>query len=95
MNSYRKGALVRVTGTFKTNAGALLDPTAVRFAYQIDEGATTTLLYGTDTAVVRDSVGVYHFDIDAAASGSYFYRWYSTGTGQAAAEDHFYVESHF
>lgn len=81
--SYQVGDLVRVTGTFTTAAGVATDPTAVFAEYKDPSGNTTELEYPADAALVKDSTGVYHIDIDADEAGSWFYRFYSTGTGQA------------
>ena len=90
-NPYDKGDLVRVSAAFTTAAGAALDPTVVKCQVQTPAGTATTYTYGTDAALVKDSTGAYHLDIDAATSGEWCYRWYSTGTGQAAAEGRFSV----
>jgi len=91
INRYDKGSLVRVTGTFTTIAGAAVDPTVVKFDYYPPATTVTTLIYGTDGALVRDGPGIYHVDVSASATGLLNYRFYSTGTGQAAAEGKFQV----
>ena len=53
--------------------------------YKDPSGNTTSLTYGVDAALVKDSTGVYHVDVDADEVGWWHYRVYSTGTGQAAA----------
>jgi hypothetical protein len=53
----------------------------------------TTYTYGVDVAVVKDSTGNYHIDIDANAAGTWHARWFSTGTGQAAEEMEFFVNN--
>jgi hypothetical protein len=91
---YDLGDLVRVTFTFKDASGVVADPSVVRFEWKLEQGGTpTAFLY--PTGIVKDSTGVYHYDIDASAEGTYFYRAWSTGTGQAAAEDSFFVKSNF
>jgi len=92
-NTYDTGDLVRVTGTFTTAAGVALDPTALYLKYKNPAGTVTTLTYGVDAAVVKDSTGVYHVDISATTAGVWMYRWYSTGTGQAAEEHWFTVNA--
>lgn len=91
MNIYDVGDLVKVSAVFSDEYGSAIDPAEVRLAYRTPAGVTTTLLYGTDAAVVRDSVGTYHANINATAAGTWRYRWFSSGTGQAAEEDKFYV----
>ena len=85
--SYNVGDLIRTTGTFTNADGTATDPTAVFAAYGDPSGNTTTLEYGVDVALVRDSTGNYHVDIDADEAGRWYYRFYSTGTGQASSEN--------
>ena len=89
-NAYDIGDVVRCTGTFAAS-GANVNPAAVMFKVKTPAGVTTTYTYGTDAALVRDATGVYHVDVDAATAGEYAYRFWSTGTGQAAAEGQFWV----
>ena len=93
-NEYPLGSLVRATGTM-TNVitGLVYDPSVVRCQYRDPDGNLTSLLYGTDAALVKSSTGVYYVDIDADTPGSWYYRFYSTGSGsaQAAAETEFIV----
>jgi uncharacterized protein YfaS (alpha-2-macroglobulin family) len=96
INEYDKGDSVRCRATFKNSSAALIDPTVVRFKYKDPSGNVATLVYGTDASLVKDSDGHYHVDVDADQSGTWFYRFESTGTGQAADEGTFEVsESHF
>ena len=90
-NFFQVGDLVRVTGTFTTLAGAATDPTAVFFSYKTPAGVTTTLTYGVDAALVKSSTGVYYVDVNVTAAGNWYYRFYSTGTGQTADESYFSV----
>jgi len=90
-NGYQIGDLVRIAGIFTNAAGTAVDPTAVLAKYKTPAGVITTLTYGVDVALVRDSVGNYHVDINAASEGRWRYRFYSTGTGQAANEEDFIV----
>lgn len=89
-NAYDIGELVRCTGTF-ASSGTPVNPAAVMCNVKAPSGTVTTYTYGTDAALVRDSTGVYHVDVDAAQAGEYKYRFWSTGTGQAAAEEMFVV----
>ena len=85
-NTYDKGDLVRCSGAFTDGAGDAIDPVTVVFKYKDPGGNVTTLTYGTDAALKRSSVGNYYVDVDANASGSWYYRFESTGSGQAADE---------
>ena len=90
-NMYDIGDLVRVGTTFKNSADTLIDPTAVYVKYRTPAGVTTTLTYGVDAALVRDSLGTYHADVSITETGTWHYRWYSTGTGQGSEEHYFEV----
>ena len=88
------GELVRVPGIFlNSNGSAVIDPTVVMFDYHaVALSLTTTYTYGSDAAIVKDSTGRYHVDVNTnEGSGDYFYRFYSTGTGQATGAGEFYV----
>lgn len=96
MASYDNGDLVRVTGTFTNTSGTKINPAAVYFKIMTPEGTVTTYQYGVDGQVVRSATGIYYCDVDANEPGTWRYRWYSTGSGQAAAEGEFTVpESRF
>ena len=96
LGSFDYGDLVRCTGTYTDSAGTALDPTVVGMQYKNPSGTVTSLVYLTDAALVRSSTGIYYVDINANATGKWRVRWYSTGTGQAAEQEEFYVEaSHF
>lgn len=95
MTTYDLGDLVRLAATFRSADGALQDPTTVAFKHQSPSGAVTTLVYGTDDAVKRDSIGSFHVDVSADTEGEWKIRCESTGTGQAAAESRFFVKTSF
>ena len=95
-NAYDQKDLVRCTATWTNSAGVNVDPTAVIFKFMNPAGTITTYTYGVDAALVKEETGVYHVDIDASASGTWYYRFESTGTGQAADEAQFEIyESEF
>lgn len=89
--SYDLGDLVRVSGAFTTAAGVAQDPSVVKCSVRSPAGVVTTYTYGTDPELMKDSTGNYHIDVSAATIGTYYYRWFSTGTGQAADEGWFEV----
>ncbi|MGH6718759.1 MAG: hypothetical protein ACREER_05525 [Alphaproteobacteria bacterium] len=91
--TYDEGQLVRLTGTFTTLAGAAHDPTTVKVRWKAPDGAATIKQYGVDGEVVRDSLGVFHVDVNANAQGTWPYRWEATGVGQAAKEGEFFVRA--
>lgn len=90
-NRYHLGDLVRVSGVFTNAVGTAVNPTVVNLSFRNPSGNETTYIYGTDAALVKDSTGNYHVDIDADEAGIWHYRWWSTGTGQAAEAVKFIV----
>lgn len=100
INEYDLGDLVRCSnsdippfnGTPFTNvAGTVIDPAAVFFQVKNPSGVVTAYTYGTDVELVKVSTGIYYVDVDANMSGTWWYRLYSTGSGQAADERSFTV----
>ncbi len=85
------GDLVRVSVEFRNTSGDLADPTAVNMSQRTPAGVTTTYIYSTDAELVKDSTGKYHVDVSASEAGVWYYRFFSTGTGQAAEERQFKV----
>src|SRR5689334_12331883 len=82
------GDRVRCTGTVSQQDGTPTTPSVVKGWYKNPAtGTVTTLQYGVDTALVQDSTGVYHFDLDVDVVGRWFFGFYSTGTGKAASDD--------
>lgn len=95
MSDYVVGELIRVSASFVNAAGAAADPSVVGLKYKNSEGTQVNLVYGTDVALVKDSVGHYHADLDANQAGTWKWYFYSTGTGQAADKGSFTVEEEF
>ena len=91
MNSYDVGDVVRCSGAFANSAGTAVDPTAVLCKVRKPDGTITTFTYGVDAALVKAAVGSYYLDVEATAAGVWYYRFYSTGVGQAAGETSFRV----
>lgn len=90
MNHYVLGNGVRLNGVFAIQ-GADTDPTTTTFKIERPGGAVTTLVYGVDAALAKDSVGHYHVDYAPATVGVYAYRFQGVGACVAAAEAEFDV----
>ncbi len=90
-NTYDVGDRVRVSASFADEVAAPSDPSPVRLLYRDPAGAVTTLVYGTDSELVRDGVGAYHADLDADAAGTWHYRAEGEESPQAAGEARFQV----
>lgn len=92
------GDVVRVSTTpgFKNAAGALVDPTVVRLRWRVfSDGDDTTWVYGVDSEIVRDSIGLYHGDIPVTVKGTHYFRWEGTGAVTAAEESSFLSVTRF
>ena len=84
---YDVGTLVKISVTV-TVSGTLTDATTMVASVRDPNGAVTT------PAVVHDSVGLYHANVDTTggAAGQWWYAFRGTGTAQGAEEDFFTVE---
>lgn len=89
-NVYAKDSLVRVSSEF-TVSSVDTDPTTVKCFYKDPNNVVTTLVYGTDAALVKDSTGKYHVDIQASIAGNWWYRFEATGSVVAANEAEFVI----
>ena len=91
MNQYDVGDMVRCTGAFANSAGVAVDPAAVFCKVRKPDGTVTLYTYGADAALVKAAAGSYYVDVSTTAPGVWYYRFYSTGVGQAAGETAFRV----
>ncbi len=93
-NEYTSGQLVNIGCTF-TVSGVVTDPTKVQASFRYETATATTYTYptaaATDAALVRDSTGVFHFNITAVSAGKYHYRFQGWTACQAAMEGDFTV----
>ena len=81
------GDLARFSVTFTDTAGVPADPTTVQLRLLHPDGVeVTTLVYGTDAAVIHDDTGSYHVDYLLDTIGYWHWRWEGTGLVQAAVE---------
>ena len=76
---YAKGTLVYVRVNFTQN-GNSADPDVVHLRFRSPRQARTLWIYGIDAAIVKDSTGVYHADLDTTpAAGTWRYHWEGNG----------------
>lgn len=109
-DTFTTGNLVRCRGAFTTRAltaaeladfrtdgtlpaGVGTDPTTVSFDYRVSGGATSTDAYPAN--IVKQATGSYYRDLDTNTDGEWEFRFYSTGTGQAAADHAYLAKSRF
>ena len=82
---------VRIVGTFRDSNGALIDPTLIQFTLTTPpiygQAQTQVLTFKKDAALVRDSIGQYHFDLLVNFTGIANFRWASLANGQEAADE--------
>lgn len=97
MSQINPGDMVRVSTLpgFTNDAGALADPTTVTLRWRVAGGTETAWVFGVDSQVVRDSIGLYHADIPVVAVGLHYFRWEGTGTVVAAEEGTFSATTWF
>ena len=86
MAVYDKGDRVRLSAAFTNLSDVATDPTTVVVKIKDPSGNVATSTYGVDAAVVKDSTGNYHIDLDIDESGIWHHRWTGTGTIVAAGE---------
>lgn len=86
MADYDKGDVLRVTGVYANAAGTPIDPSVVKFSFKDPAGTITTYTYPTDVQLVRLSQGTFYADVHFTASGWWWCRHWSTGTGEASEE---------
>ncbi len=92
-SKYEKGDEVRCSGVFTNLSDVAIDPTAVLFEVKSPGGVTTSYTYGVDAELVKNSTGNYHVLVDGNEVGRWFYRFHSTGNGQAADEGEFVIKT--
>lgn len=88
--SYTKGALVRCWSYFDQE-GRRVNPDTVTAKVKTPGGTTTTYTYPATVDI--DNEGVYSVNVSATIAGRWYYRFESTGTGQAAKEGAFDVKA--
>lgn len=92
VHNYDLGDLVQVSGEFTDpDTGDHIDPDVVKVTIRKPNRTLTTYIYGTDAEVVQDATGRYSLNVDTDAPGTWYYRWWSTGDGQASGEGNFEV----
>jgi hypothetical protein len=65
--------------------GAFIDPPTV-VLYVIDPTGTITQ-YSYPSQIIKDGVGLYHFDIVPMISGNWWYKWQGAGSGINTTDD--------
>lgn len=77
------GAVAELTVNFYNDTCVLNDPTIVTLTVMAPDGSET--VYSVPP-IVRDSTGVYHYDLALTEAGLYRYRWAASGNITAVQE---------
>lgn len=85
------GSVERIQVDIKDDDGTYVDPSTLVFKILSPSGVLTTYTYPASIQIVNDSDGIYHVNYKVDESGSWTYRWESTGPGEGAIEDTFQV----
>lgn len=85
--AYDIGDLRRLSVAFKDINGAAADPTTVTFRMRKPDGTVTTYVFGTDSELVKDSVGNYHVDWTFALAGRHVWRFEGSAGGPVTTEE--------
>lgn len=87
MDNFFEGATARITARFEDENHVLADPTTITAEFSNPAGVKTTWVFGADVELVRESVGVYHYDIDLNLPRVWHYRIEGTGTVKAVSQN--------
>lgn len=81
------GTAVRITASFTNFDEDAADPTTITIKISPPNRAEETYVYGTDPEIIREDVGVYHFDLPLDKRGHWYYRWIGTGAVEKVFEN--------
>jgi hypothetical protein len=76
---YIEGTTIKTSAVFKDVNDALVDPADVKILTKDPDAIVTTLVYGTDVELVKDSTGNYHAFVTLDKAGKWIFRWESSG----------------
>ncbi len=76
----------------RTPVGRLADPSPVKFHRLTPAKVKTTLVYGTDAAVVRESLGRFLTDLELTEGGMWLYKWEGAGAVKAVVPGQLYAK---
>lgn len=94
MADINTGDTVRLAASFTNSAGAAGDPDSVILTLSVN-GTESELAHGA-SAIVKDSVGEYHYDYVVPTDLSFYeiiYRWAGVGNITSAQEGQFFAVS--
>lgn len=83
---YQVGDSVTLQATFTSLSGVNTDPTTVMLKVR-DPGGTTTTYTWAGGDITKAAPGVFQYALSITTAGRYWYKWFGTGTVQAASAD--------
>ena len=87
VNPFIVGTTTRITtGIIGLSNNLPADPTGLALKIREPDKTLTTLTFGVDNALVKDSVGNYHADVLLDQSGVWHWRWEASGANSGVAE---------
>lgn len=82
----KPGDTARLMARFTDREGVEYDPTTIGLVYRSEISTETFLTFGS-SAIVRDDIGIYRFDMPLEHAGLWFYRWTGEGPDRNEAEE--------
>src|SRR5262245_54631763 len=95
MNTYDIGDVVNCVGEFRNTSNSLVDPDTVSAKTYSPSGSTATYIYGVDSNLTKLATGRYQLALEPASSGTWYYKFFGTGTNKGAGESSFNVRATF
>lgn len=95
MAEINTGDMVRISAAFTNLSDVPADPTTITLKIRVDDSTISTFVFGS-SAMVKDSVGNYHYDYTVPTTNTTCkveYRWEGTGAVVAIQEGMFYATS--
>jgi hypothetical protein len=87
MATYEIDTLVRVSVAFTTVSGGVpTDPTDIKLYVKPPTGSVQTFTYLL-SQVVKDTTGMYHYDLTVNAIGVWIYKWQGIGAVVVTSPD--------
>lgn len=89
------GSVFRLRMVFTDADGVNVDPATVTFKTFDPCGRIVAYVYGTDSEVQNDGVGIYYADVTPNSAGRWCYRWVTTTPVFADEGDFIVIDSPF
>jgi hypothetical protein len=83
--AYDIGDAETITGTF-TIGSTPTDPDSVVLLLLSPDGVETTLTFGVDSGLIKQSIGVYQYVLSFTQAGRWWWKWIGTGAAAVASE---------